>query len=341
MDDCKKNTKEYRLLNKVQKSAFDLIKSDAKFIYTLIQANSSINSTFNCVMMSQPYIGLFADGVEQWCRKVKLNSPVFNVTEKEYYKLLRLSHKLFEKNYNDYVSLLSEKYNESDKYFYSIRSFCEKLFGYYNVGTDLFNGEFCGNTILCSMYVPINCLGTNAGIFLKNISIIAGKLAAFVNGSDMNSFDVDNHNYSFAYKDYHFYNDCPLKKCDMLSFVLFSILCSVNFVLEFVDKYFIEEIPQKFKFAYLQYYYLCDFIQDLNRKNNIDFYLNVSLVNTDFRNCLAHYGLGQYMNEEDIIDEDVLKGLTVKAFDMDYYSTKKLLYKYLSELVVQIKEYIF
>lgn len=47
-----------------------------------------------------------------------------------------------------------------------------------------------------------------------------------------------------------------------LGFVLFCILCNINYIIEFLDKYFVEEIPQKFKYAYLQYYYICDFIEE-------------------------------------------------------------------------------
>ena len=49
-------------------------------------------------------------------------------------------------------------------------------------------------------------------------------------------------------------------KVRYLGFVLFCILCNINYTIEFLDKYFVEEIPQKFKYAYLQYYYICDFI---------------------------------------------------------------------------------
>lgn len=106
-------------------------------------------------------------------------------------------------------------------------------------------------------------------------------------------------------------------------------------------KYFIEEIPQKFKFAYLQYYYICDFIDELNIENNTSFFINNSLKNRKFRNCLAHYGLGQFLNDDDIIDDDILKGLTKKAFGMDYFTCKRILYGYLQDLIKQIKKYIF
>lgn len=125
-----------------------------------------------------------------------------------------------------------------------------------------------------------------------------------------------------------------------LGFLLFSILCSINYVIEFIDKYFIEEIPQKFKFAYLQYYYLCDFVKELNNANGTAFYINDSLKNRAFRNCIAHYGLGQFISEKELIDDDVLKGLTDKAFDQNYSEVKTRLFSYLTELTAQIEEAI-
>ena len=50
----------------------------------------------------------------------------------------------------------------------------------YNVGTDLCNGEFCGNTIICALYTPIKSLGNEqVGNTIKGMSVIAGKLAAY------------------------------------------------------------------------------------------------------------------------------------------------------------------
>ena len=126
-----------------------------------------------------------------------------------------------------------------------------------------------------------------------------------------------------------------------MGLVLFSVLCNINYVTEFIDKYFIEEIPQKFKFAYLQYYYLCNFVNELNVCNGTNYCLDSSLQHRDFRNCLAHYGLGQFLKENEIVDDDIMKGLTYKAFNMDYHSSKQLLYKYLSDLSEQIKVDIF
>lgn len=59
-------------------------------------------------MMCQPYIGIFVDGAEQWCKKVGLVPPSFTAEEKVYYTALRQGHKLFEKKYLDYSKMLNE-----------------------------------------------------------------------------------------------------------------------------------------------------------------------------------------------------------------------------------------
>lgn len=329
-------------LTKVQQAAYNLIQSDARFIYTLvdIQQNCKTIDT-NFMLMSQPYIGIFADGAEQWSRKVGLNAPQFSDEEKKYYTSLRLSHKLFDLNYLDFMSLITEKLREHDAYFYRIRRFREKIFGYYNVGTDLYKGKYCGNTVLCDMYTPIFKFGDNSvGFHLRNLSVIVGKIASYFECTEFEPYKY-NDEIEIHYRDFHFFKQCPLKVKTNFGFILFSILCCVNYVTEFIDSYFVEEIPQKLKFAYLLYYYLCDFVQDLNVHNNTNFVLNSLYKNRNFRNTIAHYGLGQYMDEDEIMEDDLLKGLTYKAFDMDYISLKKEIYKTLKELTMQIESYIF
>ena len=52
-------------INKVQKAAFELIQSDARFLNTIIDINTNAkNIDSNFLMMCQPYIGIFADGAE-------------------------------------------------------------------------------------------------------------------------------------------------------------------------------------------------------------------------------------------------------------------------------------
>lgn len=330
-------------LNKVQISAYELIQSDARFLYTLIdiQRNAKRISS-NYVMMCQPYIGIFTDGAEQWCRKVGLNAPCFNEKEREYYNALRQGHKLLEKTYAEYTSLLMAKLEESDRYFYSKRSLYEKIHGYFNVGTDLCNGKYCGNTILGAAHTPFQLFGREeAGSALKELSVVAGKLAAFFDCKSFPPYLYDDEKNIVEFKDYHFFNKCPLNEKTDLGVVLFSILCNINYVTVFINDYFVEEIPQKFKYAYLQYYYLCDFIKEINKNKGLKLNIDISLQNREFRNCLAHYGLGQYLGESDIISSDVLKGLTKKAFSLEYDEAKCQLYKQLNNLSHQIQNTIF
>lgn len=329
-------------LDKVQLAAFSLIQSDACFLYTLLNVQKNAkNVRSNYIMMCQPYIGVFVDGAEQWCKKVGLEPPLFTKEEKEYYMGLRQGHKLFDRTYLEHAQILSEKFHESDKYFYTKRSIIEKIFGYYNVGADLCNGEFCGNTIICEMQMPIKILGNaQAGTMVKEMSVIVGKLVAYLCSNQYLPYKF-NDSLTIIYKDYHFFDSCPLKLKTRLGLELFSILCVINYAIVFVEQFFIDEIPQKFKFAYLQYYYLCDFVKEMNEANNIKINVDNSIKNRTFRNCLAHYGLGQFLSEDDIIVDDVLKGLTNKAFGMDYDATKRKLYKYLSDLAEQIKYIIF
>ncbi len=330
------------ILNAVQKAAYELIQADARFLYTLtvIQRNAK-NISSNYIMMSQPYIGLFTGGAEQWCKKLRINAPQFTNTEKTYYTALRQSHKLYELSYSDCLSSLMAKFNASDNHFFKIRSFREKLFGYYNVGTDLCNGHFCGNTILCALYTPIDIFNDEKiGFWIREISVVSGKLARFFGCQNFPPYDYDDR-IIVKSEDYHFYNNCPIKTKNEFGFLLFSVLCNINYAIEFIENYFVKEIPQKFKFAYLQYYYLCDFIKKLNAANGTTFYINESLKNRAFRNCLAHYGLGQYVTANELIDDDILKGLTNKAFNLDYFDVKDKLYFYLTELTNQIEAEIF
>lgn len=330
-------------LNVVQKTAYTLIQADARFLASLVHVhNNAKHITSNFIMMSQPYIGVFADGAEQWCKKVGIKAPVFTGAEKEYYVLLRQGHKLLEQTYEDYSSLLSQKLRESDNYFYARRSIIEKLFGYYNVGTDLCNNAFCGNTINCAVFSPLPLLkNKQAGQWLKRYTVVAGELAAFFGCNEFSSFPYDAVKNRVVYKDYHFYDRCPLKTRSLLGFVLFSILCNINFVTVFLEEFFIQEIPQKFKFAYLQYFYLCDFIKEVNASCGTQLYINGMWKNQDLRNSLAHYGLGQLLGENDIVDNDVLKGLTTKALGLNYFEAKRAVFDSLHELINQIESIVF
>jgi len=328
-------------LNPVQNAALDLIRSDAGLIHSLVTLSTHATLETNFIMMSQPYIGLFADGAEQWCRKVGVGAPTFHGLEKEYYTKMRLSHKMFEMNYPELVSLLMTQLNRDDQYYQLKAGMAGRILGYRNVGVDLYDNEFCGNTVLCNAYNPLDLLtNPSSGEEVKNMSIIVGRIAAFLGCVSFKPYRFRNEMFKARTKDYHFFEDCPLKIKTDWGFVLFSVLCSINYVIVFLENLFVDEIPQKFKYAYLQYYYLCGLIKSPELSKAVHLEMDVSMRNKDFRNCLSHYGLGQYMKDEDIIDNDLLKGLTQRSFSMGYYEAKETIYKTLIGLTTQIKEII-
>ena len=72
-------------------------------------------------------------------------------------------------------------------------------------------------------------------------------------GSNVQSYCTNNA-LSFKYEDYHFFSKCPSGIKNYNDFLLFTVLCSVNFVRIFINQYFVDEFPAKLRYAYLQYY---------------------------------------------------------------------------------------
>ncbi len=321
-------------LRKVQKAAYSLMREDARFLFSLVDLfKNGCDLNDNYVCMSLPYIGLFADGAEQWCQKVGISVPRFTQEEKDFYSYLRASIKALERGYDDYTSSLKVMLQKSDEYFKGIRLPGQEA--YFNIGTDLFMGKYCGNTILCASYNKFDCFQEEIGPKMRDISVIAGKIAAAL---ECDRFPPYRHSNEKAISpDYHFFLNSPLKLKNDIGLLLFSIICAVNYAIVFIENFYVDEIPQKFKFAYLQYYYLCEFIPQIKEQTRIDIEIDASLMNRDFRNCLAHYGLGQYMKETEIINGDILYGLTNKAFGMNYIEAKKTLYNILRHTIDQIE----
>ena len=90
--------------NAVQQKAIDLMRSDLRFIYTMIVNIEQTGA--NYTVSSLPYIGLIVDGIEAWINrfndssKIKLDLPVFSEEEKKYYEEMIISIKIWELPYD-------------------------------------------------------------------------------------------------------------------------------------------------------------------------------------------------------------------------------------------------
>ncbi len=291
--------------------------------------------------MAQPYIGLFADGAEQWSQKVGLLIKQFSKEEKEYYTLLRNKHKLFDYSYDEFYNIIHKEFIAHDLYFDKNKAWIEKyLLVYKNFGVDYCNTKVCGNTIIIGVYSPYSPVEVGfSGKKIRELSVVAGKLCIFFEGDDVELYF--NNKLHFNYKDYHLFKEkLLLKNANFDTFCLFSILCSINYIIYFIDRYFLKESPTKLRFAYLQYYYIVKIIDEINSKLNTNFTLDKKWINKEFRNSMAHYGLGQILNEMNINKDDILGGITNIIFDLDYIDFKNVIYDQLDSLSNQIEKYV-
>ncbi len=332
----------FQALNPVQKKAVDLMRSDLRFIYTLIVNYQQLNS--NYLASSMPYIGLIIDGIEDWINrfnnsnKTKLSLPVFSEEEKKYYENIRSSIKIWGLPYVDIYNGIQDLYNKCDKHFSNLcKPIAKKLRLYDIFGVDLVDGEVCGNTILCAYYMPDFLSNDNYGEHIKEMSIIGGRYIRLFDANE--SFRVKT-NMKFETTDYGGFVKSPVGNKFSDKFVLYSMLCQIQFVLICVEKYIDEECPTKLRFEYILYYYLVAVLPSINSRLKSSFNMDSKHHLDLFRNAMAHYSLGVALKPEELIVADPLGGLTQKFFQCDYFSLKKDIINQLTDLAIQIKRYL-
>ena len=335
---------EYRIiLNKQQKAAVSLIKSDLRFIYTtLIESAGIIKSNYSVMMF--PFIGTIIDGAEDWIKaynnshKAKFDVPLFSAEEQQFYETLRSSIKMWDKSYSEIREILAQKYVESDVYFSSLCKPIAKGLKLYDIyGADIVNGNYCGNTILCNCYIPQYQLGKADGSQIKKLSIIGGEYISIFGATE--GYKTDD-TLSFSVVDYGGFIKSPVGNKFSDKFVLFSLLCQINFVLVCVDKFILEECPVKLRFAYLQYYYVSHILSEINHSLGTMFIMNDKYVSDKFRNAMAHYKIGVALKQDEIVENDPFFGLTQKYFNCDYIALKTNIISELASLSHQICRFL-
>lgn len=329
-------------LKPIQRATLSLIKCDLRYLYTVIN-NINPNQS-NYIPSLFPYMGVIIDGVEDWIKvvnnssKTKLEIPLFDESERIYYEKMRDSIKLWQKDYADIYELLQDAYNVSDEYFGNkCKPIAKKMRLYDIFGVDMANGVICGNTILCYYYSPLFSYDRDNGPYVRKMSTIGGKYIAFLGG--MEEYKINN-SIKYGVCDYGGFVKSPVGNQFSDKFVLFSILCQINFVLYCVERWIIEEIPTKMRFAYLIYYSLLHIIPQINLKLNAHLSINSKWESWQFRNAMAHYKLGVALKANELVFEDKLFGLTQKYFKSDYLTVKRGILQELEILACQIGDYL-
>ena len=333
-----------KVLTVQQQSAREMIQCDLRYLFTILKNWDSIHSNYAVSMV--PYQGLIIDGAEAWVAAMNkvnpgaISAPTFTKEEKHFYDAARQTVKLLEMPYEEIYALLKDRYEESERYFSSLCKPIAKHLHLYDIfWADLTEtGHFCGNTILDAVYLPDFAHGDHTyGPRLKEKNVIGGAyISAF---GAMNSYDV-NSNLHFHSKDYGGFLKSPVGNKFSYRFVLFSILCQVNFVVYAVDQYIVPEISTKLRFAYLLYYYLCNILPQINAAHGTSFTINRDYYSQDFRNAMAHYKIGVYLKEQEIVPNDPMFGMTQKAFNRDFLCIKSEIVKELNQLAIQLESYL-
>lgn len=235
---------------------------------------------------------------------------------------------------------MKERYTDSDRYFSSLCKPIAKRLQLYDIfGADLTeDGHFCGNTILDAIYLPRYDYTDSAyGPNLRDMAVIGGKYIPIFDAMEAYAINSD---LKFQYKDYGGFIKSPVGNKFSFRFVLFSILCQINFVIYAVDQYIVPETPTKLRFAYILYYYLCDVLPHINTAHSTSFVLSREIYSQDFRNAMAHYKLGVYLKEHEILPNDPMFGMTQKAFGTDFYQIKNQVIGELIALANQLEKYL-
>lgn len=329
-------------MNKIQSKAMELIKNDLRLIYTIF-VNTNIVSPSYCVAF-MPYMGMIIDGTEDWIRsynnsnKDKLEIPLFTKEEQQYYEAMRNSVKMFENDLDVVYEIFQEKYLKSDAYFSSLCKPIAKTLHLYDIfGVFKINGEYCDNTILDSCYVPFYEYDKDDGEFYKQMMIIGGKYLACFNATEAYPIKTD---YVFSISDYGGFVKSPVGNEFSYRFLLFTIYCQINFIIKCINDFIESEISTKLRLSYILYYYLLKILPDINTKYNCDFKISDKYNSDIFRNAMAHYKLGVLLKEDEIIETDIMFGLTQKCFGTKYITVKDFIIEELKKLSNDIKDYL-
>lgn len=333
---------DFSSLNQVQQAARSMIQSDLRFLYTVTRHIDPSKS--NYIPSLLPYLGVVIDGAEDWVKAVnnscknKLPIPQFTRDEEKFYEQIRISVKLWQQDYDAIYDLLEQAHSESDHYFGSIcKPIAQKLHLYDIYGVDTVNGALCGNTILCRYYSPFFQYDGNNGEYVKSMAKIGGEYIALFNA--LREYQVDD-TLNFDVCDYGGFVKSPVGNDFSDRFVLFSILCQINFLIFCIDRWIKEEMPTKLRFAYLLYYSLLNVIPQINDKLGTCFILDDQWKNDKFRNAMAHYKLGVALKNKDLLHDDIMFGLTEHILGAEYRVVKESIYAQLEKLAIQIGNYL-
>ena len=192
-------------------------------------------------------------------------------------------------------------------------------------------------TILGSYYLPFHVYDKRYGEKIRKLSEIGGVYIRHFNA--MQEYSVKN-NCVFDNKDFGGFVKSPVGNQYSIKFLLLCVYCQINFIIHCIDEFIIEETSSKLRFAYILYYYLINALPEINADIKSNFLLDNKYYDALFRNSMMHYKLGVALKESELVDDDLMYGLTQKYFNRDWLTVKNEIIYELRNLKFQIKEYL-
>jgi hypothetical protein len=277
-----------------------------------------------------PYTSIWIESTSSFLKQIGLDI----YTSKEDEKLVKeIRSKI--KMYNEKIKKNVEKSNLIYKFhndlFKSIAkyNFIRKLNLYYDFGTYLIDNKYIGNTYLyhwyygCSKKKEIDSMEIIEDKSYRISNILGNTLSLVQELTNKNEIGfLLNDELEISYKDYNLgkknskiFNGEYDKDATL---ILFNILCSINFVLYFLNKLLPKDNLLYFRIKYNCYYYSMyslDKIIEYNKINKYDICTLETKINklkredeiigNKFRNCMAHYNI----TEDDLKEDEIILGV--------------------------------
>lgn len=230
---------------------------------------------------------------------------------------------------------------------------------YYDFGAYKLDSYYIGNTFLYNWYFQdISSFESVSDKKLKedlfNFSKLLGQWIRFLDGMNTQESKIEEKYTVFPKINGVNFNltDKPtklfrVKEDTSINLFLFNLICQGNFQARYLSTVFINNETLYIRSLYLSYFYICSSLETLriynshSKKNiNIDFsYLDTltNLKNTDFCNCIRHYGITEkdlFLSEINL--EKNFYGLIEKHFNIE----EKNFTSVLQEKIIGITEYL-
>ncbi|WP_019214234.1 hypothetical protein [Fenollaria massiliensis] len=320
-------------LNIREKIVLNLIIDDALSIYSLFKHIESRKDMDTYIVALTPILGLYVEGAVKWLKsnkELKDTVPKMNPECKIFYETLRKNTKFYGEDIIDIDKELRGQFNQADDYFsQSINIFNKVFYLHDNYGvTFLIKDKIkipMANTIDFASLLPDFTFDLEYAIKLKDYLFYAGSLISKILGKDLmidkNLYKIDM-KIKFVNKDYGFFMRSSFSQKYNQNFILFNLICNINFILYGLNQLIIEDAPIKLRATYLLYYYLCSINSEINDYFNTSFNIDDRYSDSKVRNALAHYGLYQALGD-DIIEDDLFGGLTNKYFNLNWINLLK------------------